>query len=261
MEQPMCSLQLVDYKTFETVSCVYKITHSMSDKTYIGRTNNLKERARKHFQELVNGKHKNQKMQNMHNKYGDMWSIDVIYVGSDSEVEELEDLILSEITLSESLNCHTNSAGGSKNQVWTDEQRARHSIAMKNKPPLTEDQKARHKDALRNSDAVKKHMRSIQSEAVLLAKSPEVRAKAVRTRAANNGGSFDFFKESREATTEKACKKLFDALDWAVANNKSRADAITEFGSSWGSLKKFLPEWEAIHGKLPIPNKHNKEQQ
>ena len=41
-------------------------------------------------------------------------------------------------------------------------------------------------------------------------------------------------------------------LDWAVANQATRDQALVKFGSSWGSLKKFQPEWEAMHGPLML---------
>lgn len=44
-------------------------------------------------------------------------------------------------------------------------------------------------------------------------------------------------------------------IDWAVKNNATRSQAIKKFGSSWGSLKKFQPEWEATNGTLSIPKR------
>lgn len=248
----MCSLPLAEYKSFDTIGCVYEITHAMSSKPYVGRTRNLKDRARKHMQELTNKKHKNPKMQHIHNKHGDLWTIRVIEECDEDIATELEDLILSEMDLKLVLNCHKNASGGSKDQVWTLEQRTRHSEIMANKPRWTDEQKARHKEALQNSNAVKNHMRSIQHNAMLKAKSPEVRERAVESRRLSSDGKF-FSDETRQLQIDIARGKAFEMITWISKNSKTRGEGIKEFGSSWGSLKKWLPIWEEINGKLDLP--------
>ena len=161
MESNTSILRLVDYHLMNKTSCVYEIRHNKSDKFYIGRTSNLKDRARKHIQELNNCKHKNPKMQNLHNRYGDMWTIQIIKECDEEKSIELEGFILSEIELKNVLNCHKNSIGGSKGQIWTSEQRKRHSMIMKNKIPLTPDQVERHRKSLQDSPSVKVHLSEI----------------------------------------------------------------------------------------------------
>ena len=250
----MCSLPLASYKELERVGAVYEIRHSSSSKPYIGRTIDLKDRMRKHHQELMKGKHKNPEMQNIQNKYGDEWSFDVIEYCNEEDGIELEDFILSEIVLKDYLNCHRNSNGGSRGQVWTEEQRANHSIIMKNKAPLTEEQRQKHRVALQNSDAVKNHLRSIQNEAMLKAKSPEVRVRAVEARRLSSDGKF-FSDETRQLQVDKARDKALEMITWISENKRTRGEGIREFGSSWGSLKKWLPIWEQTNGKLDLPLK------
>ena len=252
MEGNMCFLPLASYKELDRVGAVYEIRHSNSSKPYIGRTIDLKDIMRKHHQELMNGKHKNPEMQNIQNKYGDEWSFNIIEYCNEEDGIELEDFILSEIVLKDYLNCHRNSNGGSRGQVWTDEQRANHSIVMKNKAPLTIEQRLKHKEAIQNSDAVKKHIRSIQHEAMLKAKSPEVRVKAVESRRLSGDGKF-FSDETRQMQIDKAKDKAFKMITWISENKKTRDEGIKEFGSSWGSLKKWLPLWEETNGKLDLP--------
>lgn len=252
MEDSMCSLPLADYKAFGQIGCVYEITHHMSDKPYVGRTCNLKDRARKHIQELNNGRHKNPKMQHIHDKYGDMWTIRVLEECDENIATELEDLILSEMDLRIVLNCHKNAVGGSKEQVWTSEQRHKHSEILKSRAPLTSKQKERHKEALQNSVAVKENMRSIQHKAMLKAKSPESRAKAVESRKLSSNGKF-FSDETRQLQIDIARDKAFEMITWIAENKKTRGEGIKEFGSSWGSLKKWLPIWEQTNGKLDLP--------
>jgi len=86
-----------------------------------------------------------------------------------------------------------------------------------------------------------------------MAAKPQVRAKALATRTAN--GHCPNWEEARQKQIELAKQNLFKALDWAVKNKATRDQAITKFGSSWGSLKKFQPEWEAINGTLNIPKR------
>ena len=260
MELLMCITQfpIRDYKRLPEIGCVYEITHSESEKPYIGRTINLKERARRHYQDLSNGTQKNPKMQNIHNKYGDMWTIRVIEECSEKDGIDLEGLILSEVNLKNVLNCHTNSIGGSKDQVWTKEQRQRQS-EMSTGRKWSNEQKQRQSERLSGNPSTVAHCMSIYKKGVEAAKDADVRKKAIETRRKSSGGKF-FSEEVHEAQKQKARDKVFKMLEWAINNNKTRADAIKEFGSSWGSLKTYLPEWEALNGTLPIFNKHQRKE-
>jgi len=247
---------LANYRELPVETCVYKLTHRDSSRIYIGRTSDLKNRMRRHFQDLNNGKHKNPKMQHAHNKYGEHWGFEVIARCSIEDSIDLEELLLEELDIKSNFNCHSNSIGGSKNQVWTVEQRENHSRVLSGKK-RTKEQNAKQSIALSNSQAVKDNCNAQQPFATKCAATKEIRAKAVATRRASSNGVF-FSDATRKLQTDKARAKVFSMLEWAIENSKTRADAILEFGSSWGSLKLYLPDWEAINGKLPIFNKHSK---
>lgn len=251
----MCILQLVDYKTAPKLSCVYKLTHEVSGRFYIGRTVNLRDRLRKHWQELLSDAHKNPKITRTYKKYGGNFVVDIIHTGTPEECEKVEGQLLAEIDLANSLNCHRNSNGGWLGLEWSDASRKKLSEARKGKP-INPEAQARANETRKTSQSWMAHIEKINSPEEVkkrckLAATPEARAKAVATRRKNYGN--DFFAEPRKRQIEKARQNIFAALDWAVANNATRADAIKKFGSSWGSLKKFLPEWEEMNGKLGLP--------
>lgn len=75
-----------------------------------------------------------------------------------------------------------------------------------------------------------------------------------------NGKKF-FSDEFRTKQKEQTRIKVFQALDWAKDNKESRQSALTKFQCSWGSLKLYLPEWEALNGKLPDLRLIKKEKQ
>lgn len=150
------------------LSCVYKLSHPSTERVYIGRTNNLNRRCKEHYKKLLNNKHSNPKMQNLHNKYGDYWTVSVVFIGDVASCTDIEQQMLEAVSLTESLNCHASSVGG------------------------------------------------------VTGASP-----------------------SKE--------KTFLMLDWSVKNGKTRDEAISHHHCSWGSLKKYLPEWEATNGKLQLP--------
>ena len=78
-------------KRMSKISCVYRIHNTISDKSYIGSTNDLRRRIKKHRDELTANNHKNQHLQRSYNKYG-RESFDV-YV---EELVEVENLIEKE---------------------------------------------------------------------------------------------------------------------------------------------------------------------
>lgn len=168
-EQVIFSWQLHNWKSIpKNISCVYKITHTNCEDFYIGRTNNLYRRAAEHHKKLIRGKHQNPRMQNVHNKYNDYWSISVVFEGSVEDCTLKEQKILDDTDLKHSLNCHLSSAGGSLGN--------------------------------------------------------------------------EFSKD-----------KVLSMLDWAVANSKTRDEAIKTFKCSWDSLRKYQHEWESINGVLNLP--------
>ena len=62
---------------------VYKITNTTNGKFYVGSSKNIKKRWNEHKWALKNGRHWNAPMQNAFNKYGDVFSYEVIEEASE----------------------------------------------------------------------------------------------------------------------------------------------------------------------------------
>lgn len=260
-EQHMSTWPLRNWKEIpKGISCVYRISHENSNLPYFGRSKDLRDRSRKHFQEFVKGKHSNPKMLNIFNKYGDAFSISILVIGTVDYCKDIEGKLLKSYKLGDLLNCHQNSEGGSTNQVWTDEQRRRHSEILTGRVIL-EESKIKAKETRKQSVAWAKHQAWMKTPEAIqqrcaLAATPKVRAKALATRLANGHPLVpNSWKELNKIKVDKARENLFAALDWAVETGSTRDEAIKKFNSSWGSLKKFQPEWEEIYGELCIPKR------
>lgn len=257
MAQHISSWQLADYSKVPEISCVYTITHEVSGREYIGRSVNLKDRARKHWQELISGKHKNPKLSRTFDKYGPAFVIRPIVVGSVEYCTIIEEKLLANINLQESLNCHRNSNGGWLGLKFSDESRRKLSAARMGKA-ISSDAMRRAVETRKESQAWKRHQEFLRSsenmaKAIAAAATPEARAKAVTTRSAN--GYLPFSQETRQKQQDAAKSRLFAALSWAVENNQPRTVALEKFRCSWGSLKKYQSEWEEINGKLCLPKR------
>lgn len=113
------------------MSCVYSMTHSTSGREYIGRTNDLRSRMRKHWQELISGTHKNPKITRTYAKYGGNFIVNPLVIGTPAYCESVEGALLARIDLKESLNCHSSSVGGWLGLEWSDESRAKLSASKK----------------------------------------------------------------------------------------------------------------------------------
>lgn len=253
----MCSWQLADYAQIPRISCVYSITHEVSGREYIGRSVDLRDRARKHWQEMLSSTHKNQKMMRTRVKYGDAFIIKPLVIGDSKYCTYIEGKLLETIDLKESLNCHRNSAGGWLGMKFSDETRARLS-AMRMGKAFSDGAKERQRETRKNSVAWKAHQDWMQTpeaiaERCAQAAKPETRAKAVATRRAN--GHKPFGDEVRQLQRDESKARVFAALDWAVANDGTRDAALKKFSCSWDGLKKYQPEWESIHGPLAIPKR------
>lgn len=55
---------------------IYKITNNETGKFYVGRSNNVKERLRKHKKMLMNGIHDNVYLQRAWDKYDDFYYLE-----------------------------------------------------------------------------------------------------------------------------------------------------------------------------------------
>lgn len=81
----------ITYEYYHSMSGVYKIYSLIDNRCYIGSSNNLYGRLRRHYYSLVNKKHKNLKLQNFVNKYGiDKLEITIIKQVRVEELEEVE---------------------------------------------------------------------------------------------------------------------------------------------------------------------------
>lgn len=221
---------------------IYHIRNVVTGMRYFGRTVDWSKRKSQHLRELQRNSHVNSKLQHAWNKYGaEKFEFSLVWPAPPENHVELESMILEEaFDLGVLYNLHKSADGGMKGM--------RHS----------EESKRRAIESRRNSGAWAAHQRWMQSvEAISTrcrkAAQPEVRARAVATRSAN--GHKPFSDEVRQRQKDEARARVFAALDWAVANNGTRDAALKMFSCSWGGLKKYQPEWEAINGPLSLPKR------
>lgn len=243
-------------------SGIYQIKNLSTGMSYIGRTIDWSARKRRHLSDLRAGRHKNPRLQHSWSSRTEQeFEFKLVWPEVVGRLEELESFVLEECFNTGRLyNAHKNSIGGFLGQKHSEETKRKWGDARRGKK-ASEQAKARIKDSLSKSESAKKHREWMQSPEAIAdrcakAAKPEIRAKAVATRVANG---FDIvpksWEEARQKQIELAKQNLFKALDWAVENKATRDQAIVKFGSSWGSLKKFQPEWEAINGPLNLPKR------
>ncbi len=240
-------------------SGIYHIKNLETGMVYFGRTIDWPARKRRHLSDLRANRHKNPRLQHSWNARAEgTFEFLLIWPCKEDDLEEVESLVLSECFDTGRLyNAHKNSVGGFLGQKHSEETRRKWSDVRKGKT-MSEAAKLRQIASRKNSEAWKAHQARMQTEEAKRirtekASKPEVRARAVATRKAN--GHPDVLAIARQRQIEVARQNLFSALDWAVANQATRDQALTRFGSSWGSLKKFQPEWEAMNGSLNIPKR------
>lgn len=188
----------------------------------------------------------------------DEFEFSLVWPAARESLDELESFVL-DFTFDTGFlyNAHKNSVGGFLGQKHSEETKRKWSEARRG-TKMSEQAKQRqaatraisqswaeHQALMRTPEAIERRCKS--------AASPEARAKALATRKAN--GHEPQWEAHRQAQIELARQNLFAVLDWAVANGATRDQALVKFGSSWGSLKKFQPEWEAINGPLNIPKR------
>jgi group I intron endonuclease len=244
-------------------SGIYEIKNKVTGMLYIGRTIDFNARKRRHISDLRSNIHKNPRLQHSWSaRKEDDFEFKLVWPESIENLEELESFILEECFDSGRLyNAHKNSVGGFLGQKHSEETKRKWSEARIGRK-ATEQAKLRQKESRKTSIAWANHQSWMQTPEAIAdrcakAATPEVRAKAIATRKAN--GHEPKWEKARQLQIEVARQNLFKALDWAVANNETRDAAIIKFSSSWGSLKKFQSEWEAINGKLMLPKKANKQ--
>jgi group I intron endonuclease len=240
-------------------SGLYVIKNKATGVVYFGRTIDWSDRRRRHLSDLRAGRHKNPRLQNSWNARAESdFEFSLVWPADPDDLYELESFVL-DFTLESGrvYNAHKNSIGGFLGQKHSDETKRKWSEARRGKN-MSEVAKRRQRESRENSSAWASHVENMRrpemvAKAVAAASRPEVRAKAVATRIAN--GHEPKWEEARQLQVEAARINIFAALDWAVANGETRQAAIDRFGSSWGSLKKFQPEWEQANGPLLLPKR------
>ena len=237
-------------------SGIYQIKNLSTGVVYYGRTIDWAARRRRHLSDLRAGRHKNPRLQHSWSaRTEDEFDFSLVWPSEPEMLEELESFVLDfTFDTGRVYNAHKNSVGGFLGQKHSEETKRKWS-ELRRGTTMSDIAKQRQAKAREGSEAWVKHQAWMQTPEATemrckLAALPEVRARAVATRKAN--GHEPKWEEARQAQIEKARQNLFAALDWAVANQATRDQALVKFGSSWGSLKKFQPEWEAMHGPLML---------
>lgn len=227
--------------------------------SYIGRTIDWSARKRRHLSDLRAGRHKNPRLQHSWSSRTEQeFEFKLVWPEVVGRLEELESFVLEECFNTGRLyNAHKNSIGGFLGQKHSEETKRKWSDVRRG-TTMSDLAKQRQAETRAKSISWASHQAWMQSPEAIAdrcakAARPEVRAKAVATRNAN--GHKPKWEEARQKQIELAKQNLFKALDWAVENKSTRDQAIVKFNSSWGSLKKFQPEWEAINGPLNLPKR------
>lgn len=238
---------------------VYQIKNKVTGVTYFGRTVDWKARRRRHLSDLRAGRHKNPRLQKSWSSRPESdFEFSLVWPASPECLDELESFVLDfTFETGRIYNAHKNSVGGFLGQTHSEETKRKWSAARRGRK-MPEIAKIRQAESRKTSEAWVTHQEWMQTPEAIAdrcskAAAPDVRARALATRKAN--GHEPQWEAHRKAQVELARQTLFAALDWAVANCATRGQAITKFGSSWGSLKKFQPEWEATNGPLLLPKR------
>ena len=240
-------------------SGIYQIKNTKTGVAYFGRTIDWTSRKRRHLSDLRCNRHKNPRLQHSWNSRPEEdFSFALVWPCAEDCLEKLESFVLDFCFDSGRLyNAHKNSVGGFLGQKHSEETKRKWSEARKGRK-MSAEAKARQAASRKSSEAWKKHQTWMQSTEALAvrcskASAPEARKKALATRLAN--GHKPAWEGARQLQIDDAKKRLFQALDWAVDNKASRDAALHKFGCSWGSLKKFQCEWEAVNGPLNLPKR------
>lgn len=240
-------------------SGVYQIKNLSTGVVYFGRTVDWASRRRRHLSDLRAGRHMNPRLQHSWNSRDEReFEFKLVWPAPVDALEELESFVLDFTFDTEHVyNAHKNSVGGFLGQKHSEETKRKWSEAKRGSKmsDVAKQRQAKTREASTTWAEHQARMKTPQAIKARCAKAamPEARAKAVATRKAN--GHAPNWEQARSEQIEKARQNLFAALDWAIANGATRDQALVKFGSSWGSLKKFQPEWEALRGPLNIPKR------
>lgn len=119
-------------------SGIYMLNYG--DYQYIGQSQNIRYRVRKHFESLARGDHKNERLQNIYNKYGNVFEITVLCECAVNELDMYEQEWLDvlrfypkEFVLNMCFEPNT-----TRGYKYTDAQRQEHSKRLLGKKKPTE---------------------------------------------------------------------------------------------------------------------------
>lgn len=240
-------------------SGIYQIKNLSTGVVYYGRTIDWASRRRRHLSDLRAGRHMNPRLQRSWGARTEQdFDFSLVWPSPPEMLDELESFVLDfTFDTGRLYNAHKNSVGGFLGQKHSEETKRKWAEARRG-TIMSDVAKQRQAKSRTTSETWAAHQAKMLAPEVVakrcaMAASPESRAKAVATRQVN--GHAPKWEEARQAQIEKARQNLFAALDWAVANQATRDQALVKFGSSWGSLKKFQPEWEALNGPLNLPKR------
>ena len=240
-------------------SGIYQIKNLHTGVVYFGRTIDWAARRRRHLSDLRSGLHKNPRLQrSWAARKEEEFEFSLVWPAGPECLDELESFVLDfTFDTGRLYNAHKNSVGGFLGQRHSEETKRKWSDARRGSV-MSDEAKARQAASRASSAVWLAHVERMRQPemvalAVAAAKRPEVRAKALATRRKN--GHEPAWEKARQDQIERARQNLFAALNWAVANNATRDQCLSRFGSSWGSLKKFQSEWESINGPLTLPKR------
>jgi len=240
-------------------SGIYQIKNLSTGMSYIGRTVDWSARKRRHLSDLRSELHKNPRLQHSWSSRTEQdFEFKLVWPEAIERLEELESFVLEECFDTGRLyNAHKNSVGGFLGQKHSEETKRKWGNARRGRK-MPEIAKVRQLESRKNSASWAEHQAWMQTPEAIAdrctkAAKSEVRAKAVATRKANGFKPFSDEVHQRQRDLSKA--RVVNGLTWAVANNKTRSQAMEEFKFSWDGLKKYQPEWEAINGLLNLPKR------
>lgn len=213
---------------------------------YVGRSTNCTRRLKQHLWDLKANRHTNPKLQNSFNKYGDaMFTFAVDCELLENDLVEFEQLVIDEgLASGKCFNINTNAEhGGAKGRIWTPEQ-----IANVKAGQIASEFFA--KTSLANQSA------EDRQKALMKARLPENREKALATIKKNFGCPSNNFLQSRKKNHEDAVERTKKAIEWVMVSRESMSVANKKFHINQRMWNKVIPVWEQETGKVfDLPKK------
>ncbi len=119
----------VNHRDSKNTSCIYKITNIVNNKYYIGSTNSLYFRIKKHINLLIAGKHSNKFLQRSWDKYGEFnFNLEILELCEKNKLRSREQYYLDNYIGEYNLSPDSISVSGYK---WSEESKKRFSQKKK----------------------------------------------------------------------------------------------------------------------------------